>query len=216
MKIKSLVVASILLIGAGGYYLLSQWNTRADSSAVATADTIILLNQGGSMEGHTPRGFQGMGTGLFVGDNLNENFPEGDGVQLFLLFDLTSIPKGKVESAVLQSLHATVRGTPFLDLGNLRAQEIRYDSFSSELWDSKAGDEICTFAMSIDSPFACDLAGAVQRALDDEYPYAQFRLLFDKAGDGDGEQDMVMFYIQDTNTNEEGIFELHIAMTPEA
>ena len=49
---------------------------------------ILLQNQGGSMEGHTPRGFRGMGTGLFAGDNLNQRFPDGDGVQLFLTFDL--------------------------------------------------------------------------------------------------------------------------------
>ena len=30
------------------------------------------------MEGHTPRRFQGMGTRLFAGDNLNPRFPDGD------------------------------------------------------------------------------------------------------------------------------------------
>lgn len=65
----------------------------------AADGTIILENQGGNMEGHTPRGFQGMGTGLFTGDNLNPNFPEGDGVQLFLTFDLSGLPAGEVASA---------------------------------------------------------------------------------------------------------------------
>lgn len=30
----------------------------------------------------------GMGTGLFAGDDLNPGFPPGDGVQIFLTFEL--------------------------------------------------------------------------------------------------------------------------------
>ena len=70
--------------------------------------SLTLENHGGSMEGHTPRGFQGSGAGLFAGDNLNRNFPNGDGVQIFLTFDLSGIPQGKVESAVLSAVNATV------------------------------------------------------------------------------------------------------------
>ena len=49
---------------------------------------LVVTNQGGSLEGHTPRGFAGTGTGLFAGDNLNPAFPEGDGVQFLLTFEL--------------------------------------------------------------------------------------------------------------------------------
>ena len=82
---------------------------------------IVLQNQGGGMEGHTPMGFPGMGTGLFAGDNLNPRFPEGDGVQLFLTFDLSALPSGKIISALLSSDRASVSGTPMKDLGPLRA-----------------------------------------------------------------------------------------------
>jgi hypothetical protein len=106
------------------------------------------------MEGHTPRGFQGSGAGLFAGDNLNRNFPNGDGVQIFLTFDLSGIPAGKVESAVLRAANATVIRTPFEDLGVLRAEEIRFDDFSSALWDAVpvAEGAVCTLAVSAGEP----------------------------------------------------------------
>lgn len=44
-----------------------------------------------------------MGTGLFAGDNLNPGFPNGDGVQIFLTFDLRGLPEGEVRSAVLRA-----------------------------------------------------------------------------------------------------------------
>ena len=177
---------------------------------------ILLRNQGGAMEGHTPRGFQGMGTGLFAGDNLNPRFPEGDGVQIFLTFDLSAVPAGKIVSAVLRSDNVSIRGMPLKDLGALRAEEIRYAKFSSALWNLEplAGGAVCEFATSPNGPFQCDLANAVQRSLDDSYPLAQFRLLLDRAGDSDGTPDMVAFFIADSNTNQPGIFELEVTMEP--
>ena len=71
-------------------------NRVSESGAV----TVVVPNQGGNMEGHTPRGFRGMGTGLFTGDNLNPRFPEGDGVQIFLTFDLSMVPAGEIDSAI--------------------------------------------------------------------------------------------------------------------
>ena len=150
-----------------------------------------LQNQGGGMEGHTPRGFQGMGTGLFAGDNLNRNFPDGDGVQIFLTFDLSDVPPGVVRSAVLSSANASVSGTPFQDLGALTVAEVRYTEFSSALWDLAPLENSarCIFAESASGPFRCSLSGAVQRSLDDSYKYVQFRIQFEKAGDGDGSQE---------------------------
>ena len=55
---------------------------------------VSLENIGsGDMEGHTPRGFQGQGTGLFIGDNLNPNFPDGDGVHAYISFLSTRSPR---------------------------------------------------------------------------------------------------------------------------
>ena len=192
-------------------------NTGAPvSSTGAQVVNLSLENHGGSMEGHTPRGFQGMGTGLFAGDNLNRNFPNGDGVQIFLTFDLSDVPPGKVQSAVLSSGHASVSGTPFKDLGALTADEIRYSGFSSSLWDLSPVENgaNCILAESAAGPFQCDLSGAVQRSLDDSYQYAQFRIRLETAGDSDSKQDLVAFFKRDSNTNEPGIFLLDVTVTP--
>ena len=157
-----------------------------------------------------------MGTGLFARDNLNPRFPDGGGVQIFLTFDLSALPAGKVVSAVLRSDRASVRGTPFKDVGTLRAEEIRYSKFSSALWNLEAHDSGagCEFATSPSGPFQCGLAETLQRSLNDSYPLAQFRLLLDRAGDGDGIPDMVAFFISNSNTNQTGIFELEVTMEP--
>ena len=179
--------------------------------------SLTLQNHGGDMEGNTPRGFKGMGTSLFVGDNLNRNFPDGDGVQIFLTFDLGRLPKGTVQSAVLRSVRPAISGTPFEDLGELTAEEIRYDGFSSGLWGLApvAGGARCILAESAAGPFQCDISAAIQRSLDDSYRYAQFRLRMDQAGDGDGRQDLVAFFKRDSNTNEPGIFVLDVTVLPD-
>lgn len=190
--------------------------TAASPSAPVAGRTVTLTvqNHGGGMEGHTPRGFRGSGTGIFVGDNLNRSFPNGDGVQAFLTFDLTDVPRGRVVSAIFRSTHGSTRGSPYRDLGPLAAEEIRYDAFSPDLWNLETlpGGVRCVLATSADSPVECGVLEAVQRSLDDGYRAAQFRLRLERAGDGDGSPDMAMFFITDSNTNEPGIFELEIAV----
>lgn len=177
---------------------------------VSAQQIITIENQGGNMEGHTPRGFQGQGTGLFVGDNLNPGFPNGDGVQTFLTFDLSVISNIEIQSATLKTNNLHLSGTPFQDLGPLRVQEIRYDAFSSVLYNLQAISEACTFSDSIE----CDVTQVLKSSLNDNYQYAQFRILFEQAGDNDGQQDLAMFYIRDSNTNQPGIFELEITFSP--
>jgi hypothetical protein len=192
---------------------------RSDASEqTGVSNVVVIRNQGGAMEGHTPRGFRGMGTGLFAGDNLNPRFPEGDGVQIFLTFDLSAVPAGKIVSAVLRSDNVSIRGMPLKDLGALRAEEIRYAKFSSSLWNLEplADGAVCEFATSPNGPFQCDLANAVQRSLNDSYLLAQFRLLLDRAGDNDGTPDMVALFIADSNNNQPGIFELEVTVAPES
>ena len=77
----------------------------------------------------------------------------------------------------------------------------------------KNGNE-CEFAASSEGPFRCDLADAVRSSLNDSYPFAQFRLRLDRAGDNDGIQDLVAFFIADSNTNQPGIFELEVTVEP--
>ena len=188
----------------------------ATAAQAQDADTVVLQNQGGAMEGHTPRGFRGMGTGLFTGDNLNPRFPNGDGVQIFLTFDLSGLPEGRVESAVLRAGPARIQGTPFRDLGAMRGEEIRYARVSPDLWNKAPSGADCIFATSRGGPFACDLSKAVQRSRADGYRYAQFRLRMERAGDGDGQADLVMFFKRSSNTNEPGIFELVVKVGPGA
>ena len=188
------------------------------STPLASSDggqTIVIPNAGnGQMEGHTPRGFRGSGTGLFAGDNLNSSFPNGDGVQIFLTFDISNVPPGPVTSATLRSDNFTARGTPFDDLGMLSAIEMRGSQFSPGLWDAKPaqGASTCVFATTASGPFACDLSGALQNSLDDGYGYAQFRLRFDRVSDSDGSADLAAFFLSNSNTNESGIFELTVEM----
>ena len=208
---------------------MRQWHPASAAAAVALVAgliiggparaqdpvTVVLKIQGGAMEGHTPRGFRGRGTGLFAGDNLNPGLLDGDGVQIFLTFDLRSLPKGEIRSAVLRSDSAHIQGNPFRDLGALRAEEIRYRRFSPALWNDAPGSASCIFADSRAGPFACEITEAVQRARAKSDRHAQFRLRMDKAGDGDGRPDMVMFFKTNSNTNEPGIFELAVSVKPE-
>ena len=233
---KILIIITIVLgVGGGALFLLS--SRGVDTSEVTEAAqedsilkdlkdgevTVVLKNQGGDMEGHTLRSFPGMGAGLFAGDNLNPGFPDGEGVQIFLTFDLNDISLIEITSATLklgdlQNLHLS--GSPFQDLGILRLEEVRYDNFSADLWNLETTGFNCLFAQfvaseteSILGPFECDVASVVQRSLDSGYRYAQFRIFFDKAGDEDGVQDLAFFYITDSNTNEPGIFELVVSGT---
>ncbi len=179
--------------------------------------TVVLMNQGqANTGGHTPRGFRGQGAGLFVGDNLNPNFPEGDGVQLFVGFDLSTLPAGTLVSAELRSANAHVSGNPLMDLGALSAEEIRYESFSSVLWDAPVvpGGHRCEFATSRQGPFACEVGPAVAASMRDAHARAQFRLRLAQAGDGDGAQDLVLFYTSESNRNSPGIFELEVTLRP--
>jgi len=224
MKQVSIVLGVVILIAVVSMLFFVENGNRDDrkkddkeivqeshfNEVLGDDSNIVLRNQGGNMEGHTPRGFKGMGTGLFVGDNLNPSFPDGDGVQLFLTFDIGEIIKRDITSAILRSEHAHISGSPF-DLGALNIQEVRYNSFSSDLWNIKPKEGFtCVFSNTREGLYECDVTEVIKNSLKDEYNYAQFRLLFDEAGNKDGEQDLLMFYITDSNTNEPGIFELAI------
>ena len=183
----------------------------SDDTARPRALLLQIRNQGGSMEGHTPRGFAGSGTGLFAGDNLNPQFPDGDGVQIWLTFD---IPAGTPAPAraVLRSQALTLRGTPFADLGSLQAEPVSYDSFSPTLFDlPPTGAAVACNRVVDDGGLECEVTDAVARAVDAGDARAQFRLKFQTAGDNDGEADLAMFFVTDSNTNEPGIFRLDLS-----
>jgi hypothetical protein len=160
------------------------------------------------MEGHTPTAFAGMGTGLFAGDNLNPSFPEGVGVQMYLTFAFPG--DSEIGKAQLTSDALHISGTPFEDLGRLLAEPVGYDSFGPELFDlSPIGPHSECTAVSTTS-IVCDVTSAVQDALDRGAKSAQFRLRLTNPADGDGQQDLVMLFRSDSNTNEAGLVELVI------
>ena len=185
------------------------------NNSVSTG-TVIINNQGGNMEGHTPRGFQGMGTGLFAGDNLNPGFPNNDGVQFFLTFDLSSISSDQISSVKLRSRSLHTQGSPFEDLGALQTEVVRYDAFSSALWNLAPSGPACTLATSPDGSVTCTVTNAVKQAFANGLGNVQFRIRFEKAGDGDGSPDLALFYNTNSNINEPNIFQLEITLTDSA
>ena len=168
------------------------------------------------MEGHTPRGFRGMGTGLFAGDNLNPGFPDGDGIHFFLSFDLSDLPAGALERVELRSEFLRVTGDPFGDLGVLRAESIRYGRFSPDLWNQPTMGDACVLTDRAAPSVACDVTTAVAQAVAAGQQTAQFRLRLDQASDNDGAADLVMFFKSGSNVNEAGLFTLEVTVMPAA
>ena len=183
--------------------------TSASPIPQPNAESVTVVNQGGDLEGHTPRGFPGMGTGLFAGDNLNPAFPDGDGVQIFLTFE---VPGSREEptSVVLASDALEVRGTPFADLGRLTVQAVTYDSFGPDLFDLPGDSDPVGCTRTGSTGLACDLTEIAGPALSDGRTLLQVRIRFESVADSDGEPDLAMFFRTDSNTNEPGIFELTI------
>ncbi len=220
--VKQFFLISVLLLSAGILLALSDAASSimtGDSSTVEQTEqenqikNITLINHGGSLEGHTPRGFAGSGTGLFVGDNLNANFPEGDGVQAFITFDISPLEGTSFESVVLTSDNVHTRGTPFQDLGNLIVESVAYDRFSPRLWDQETTGFVCTLATEATSSVVCDVTATVSSLLEKGESLLQLRLRLEQAGDSDGQSDMVLFYKRGSNINEPGIFTLDTRLT---
>jgi len=161
----------------------------------------------GSLEGHTPRGFAGSGTGLFAGDNLNANFPNDDGVQIFLAFELPAeLPQ--FESVSLVSVALNVQGDPFGTLGTLRAAPVSFDNFGPPVFETEPTGPSSVCTVGSDGRLRCDVTAAARSAIAAGDSYIQIRVRFDEIGNGDGEQDLAMFFLTNSNTNEPGIFRL--------
>lgn len=182
---------------------------EVDSSS-SDGTTVVVLNQGGSMEGHTPRGFAGMGTGLFTGDNLNSGFPDGDGVQLFLTFE---IPAGTPPATrlVLGSDSMSTKGTPFADLGQISVEPVTYDSFGRDLFDLPADADAVVCERPEQQSLRCDISDATVALSAAGAGRIQLRLKFEQVADNDGQPDLALFFLTDSNTNEPGIFFLELS-----
>ncbi len=200
-KVTALLSLILMAAACGGA------NPTAVSAPTGEAE-ITISNHGAAMEGHTPTGFAGSGTGLFVGDNLNSSFPEGQGVQTYLTFAIPNAPA--IDRAVLTSdaLHTT--GAPFEDLGDLLAERVEYDTFGRELFDLGAASTAVRCNVTNDTTIECDVTAAVQGAISQGLDSTQFRLRFEEVADNDGQADLALFYRTDSNTNERGLFTLRI------
>jgi hypothetical protein len=170
--------------------------------------TIVVDNQGGSLEGHTPRGFAGSGTGLFAGDELNPGFPADDGVQMWLTFELPARATAPPVAAVLASGVLQPRATPFADLGDFRAAPVRYAEFSRDLFDLEPIGAAIGCDRAEEMTLTCEVTDAVVEAIAAGDDRVQFRLRFDRRSDGDGEPDLARFFVVDPNTNQPGLFTL--------
>lgn len=212
-------VAAVMSISACGSSPDSTTTNDTTTDGSTTAEATIAVpvslplrieNQGGSMEGHTPRGFAGSGTGLFAGDNLNPGFPDGDGVQLWLTFDLPESTPTPTQ-VVLRAETAAVSGTPFADLGALLAEPVSYDVFGPELFDLPSTGTASICSQVSEGGIECDVSSAVAGVIATGDARAQFRLRFETIGDNDGTADLALFFLTDSNTNEPGIFTLNLS-----
>jgi hypothetical protein len=201
---RAALVVAIALVAAA----CSSSQERPASAPTSPDTTAEIPNRGDDTEGHTPRGFPGTGTGLFAGDNLNSSFPDGDGVQIYLTFDLPEIQN--IESALLTSDFLNISGTPFADLGDLLAEPVEYATFGPELYDLSAAGDPAVCRREGGARVVCDVTAQVDAAVSSGAGSVQFRLRFERAGDNDGEQDLAMFFRQGSNTNEPGLFTLRV------
>ena len=178
----------------------------ADSGSSGTS--VSIANDGTTAwEGHTPLGFMGSGVGLFAGDNLNPNFPDGVGLQILLTF---ALPDGvdAPTTATLSSDVMSTRGNVFEALGELRAAPVSYDGFSAALWNIEPIGDAVTCDRPSDTSLTCDVTAAAAAAIEAGDSAVQIQLTLEQMSDSDGEQDLVLFNNGDSNLNEPGLFTL--------
>ena len=217
-KLAALIAAVGLIAAACGSTVTSSSegsNTPdiADipNTSSASGEPVSIPNDGTSaFEGHTPRGFAGMGTGLFAGDNLNPNFPNGDGVQIWLTFAVpegTSVPS----NAVLRSDVLSTSGNVFEALGDLQVAPVSFEAFGPQVFDLEPTGDLVTCERPTESSLTCDVTDAATAAIEAGDSLVQLRMTFEEVSDSDGEQDLARFFLTDSNTNEPGIFFLDLS-----
>jgi hypothetical protein len=131
---------------------------------------------------------------FFVGDTNKDVL-----VKSFLTFDLLPLPGSAtaIESASFSARPLTVTGTPYADLGELKAQHVSYDAVDQEAFDAAPLAVIGTFSAddSVESK-SIDVTDAVK----DDFDHlgardgkSQYRLQFARASDGHDDDDLATF-----------------------
>ena len=207
-----LAIAGLTLVLAGCASAatdVSASSTDSSDTQSGVSETAISIANDGTTawEGHTPLGFMGSGVGLFAGDNLNPNFPDGVGIQILLTF---ALPDGVAAptTATLSSDVMSTRGNVFEALGELRAAPVSYDGFSAALWNIEPTGDFVTCDRPSDTSLTCDVTAAATAAIEAGDSAVQIQLTLEQMSDSDGEQDLVLFNNGDSNLNEPGLFTL--------
>jgi hypothetical protein len=206
---KKHLMVGLLFILAGAFFVAAGLGIGMPEN-LYERKTFVIENRGEDFEGHSPIGFSGSGSGILLGDNLNEIFPNKDGIQSFLNFDLTKLKGEKIKSAVLYSEFAQIEGEPFESLGNVLVDEVSYGEFSSKVWNTESFGNVCVVNVLEDGIFTCDITEHIDRFLREGKETAQFRLRFEKVSDEDNQKDLLLFYKTDLNKNEKGIFKIRV------
>ena len=212
-KFAALSVATALLAAACGSAASTADAPEAETpeSEAPTSTEISIPNAGTTdLEGHTPRGFAGMGVGLFAGDNLNPNFPNGEGIQILLHF---ALPEGTTSpgQAILRSDVLSTSGDALDALGPLRAARVEYDAFGPELFNIEPVSDLVVCELPTESSLSCDITESATAAIDAGRSSVQIQLTLELLSDNDGEQDLVLFNNGDSNLNEPGLFTLDLS-----
>jgi len=210
-----LAIAGLTLVLAGCASAatdVSAGSTDSSDTQSGVSETAISIANDGTTawEGHTPLGFMGSGVGLFAGDNLNPNFPDGVGIQILLTF---ALPDGvdAPTTATLSSDVMSTRGNVFEALGELRAAPVSYDGFSAALWNIQPTGDFVTCERPSDTALTCDVSDAAAAAVEAGDAAVQIQLTLEQMSDSDGEQDLVLFNNGDSNLNEPGLFTLELS-----
>ncbi len=184
---------------------------------VDSAERVVLPNQGGAFEGATLWHAEGSAPTLIVGDESNPDLPEGEGLEIYLTFDLSSatnlVGANVVSSHLRSRAMQQVEGTPFEDLGALSAAPVSYEAFPP-VGDERTpiGDAVECEADPAAVQLNCDVASAVGAALAAGADRISFRLRFAEATDSDGAPDFALFFVSTPGLNEPGIFTLELAL----
>lgn len=199
-----------------------------DAASMLTPSHIAIPNAGDPYDGHAPSSAVGTGTGLFLGDELNQNqlasnpsnAGQGWGLRTFVTFlHGAMLPSGaQIISARLVAVQSRVQGDPYgglggsvhidhLDYGELDPTDYALSALTSNLavlsMDKAAGASGGKREADITAAVVSDVASSRGRT--------QLRLHFDKQSDNDSLLDLAVFSdASDTNSNAPGAMSLEI------
>lgn len=114
-------------------------------------------------------------------------------------------------TAMLTSDALIERGDPFEQLGPLQVAPVTYADFGPSLFEV-AADGLATNCTRLGvSSILCDVSDGLRAAVARGSATVKLRLQFATMSDNDGEPDLALFFLSDSNTNEPAIFSLELS-----